>query len=75
MLAWAAAEDRVILTHDVSTMTAHAYERVVVGEAMPGLCELSACVMIAWAVEDILPITDCSLPGEWEGQACYLPVR
>ena len=25
VLAWAAQEDRVLLTHDVSTMTAHAY--------------------------------------------------
>ena len=25
--AWAAQEDRVLLTHDVSTMTAHAYAR------------------------------------------------
>ncbi len=28
VLAWAAAEERVLLTHDVATMTASAYERV-----------------------------------------------
>ena len=28
LLAWAAAQDRVLITHDVSTMTAYAYRRV-----------------------------------------------
>ena len=31
VLEWAAAEGRVVLTHDVSTMTKHAYERVRAG--------------------------------------------
>ena len=29
VLAWAAAEGRIVLTHDVSTMVGFAYERVV----------------------------------------------
>ena len=37
ILAWAAAEDRVLLTHDVHTMTAFAAERLANGEPMPGL--------------------------------------
>jgi predicted nuclease of predicted toxin-antitoxin system len=32
VLAWAAAENRVLLTHDVSTVTAHAYRTVMKGE-------------------------------------------
>ena len=32
VLEWAAREDRIVLTHDVSTMTRHAYERVQAGE-------------------------------------------
>ena len=39
LLAWAAEQDRVLLTHDVSTITAHAYRRVMRGEAMPGVFE------------------------------------
>jgi Domain of unknown function (DUF5615) len=31
ILAWAAAESRIILTHDVRTFSAHAYARVVKG--------------------------------------------
>ena len=32
LLAWAAAQDRVLITHDVSTMTAYAHRRMNAGE-------------------------------------------
>jgi predicted nuclease of predicted toxin-antitoxin system len=75
VLAWAAAESRVVLTHDVSTVTLHAFSRIKAGEPMPGVWELSRHVSVAQAVQDILLLTDCSLPGEWEGQVRYLPLR
>jgi len=37
VLAWAAEEDRVLLTHDVTTMTRHALERIARGEPVPGV--------------------------------------
>jgi hypothetical protein len=37
VLAWAAEDGRVLLTHDVTTMTRHALERVARCEAMPGV--------------------------------------
>ncbi|HEY2012950.1 MAG TPA: DUF5615 family PIN-like protein, partial [Bryobacteraceae bacterium] len=40
LLAWAADQDRVLLTHDVSTITAHAYRRIMRGDGMPGVFEL-----------------------------------
>lgn len=36
VLEWAAREGRVLLTHDVSTMTRYARERVRAGKPMPG---------------------------------------
>jgi len=75
LLAWAAAQQRVLLTHDVSTMTAHAYRRVMKGEPMPGVFEVSRTVSIRAVVDDIVLLTECSLPGEWEGQLRYLPLR
>ncbi|WP_248277560.1 DUF5615 family PIN-like protein [Brasilonema sp. UFV-L1] len=36
ILAWAAQENRVLLTHDVATITRYAYERVTQGLPMPG---------------------------------------
>jgi len=75
VLTWAAAENRVIITHDVSTMTMHAYSRAEAGQPMPGIWEVSRSVSVAQAIQDILLITDCSLLGEWEGQVRYLPLR
>jgi len=75
LLAWAAIQDRILLTHDVSTITAHAYRRVMKGDRMPGVFEVSRYVPVRAAVEDILLLTECSLPDEWEGQVRYLPLR
>ena len=75
VLEWAARENRVLITHDVSTMTKYAYDRVRRGEAMPGVFEISRSVPIGRAIEDILLVADCSLQNEWEGQVRYLPLQ
>ena len=75
LLAWAASQERVVLTHDVSTRTAHAYRRIAAGERMPGVFEVGRSVPIAVAIEEILLLAECSLVGEWEGQVRYLPLR
>ena len=75
VLEWAAQEGRVLLTHDVTTITRYAYERVQAGKTMPGVFEVSRRVPIGVAIEDILLIAECSLEGEWEGQVRYLPLR
>jgi hypothetical protein len=71
----AAEEGRVLLTHDVSTITAYAYRRVMKGERMPGVFEVSRAVSIRTAIEDIILLTECSSPGEWEDLVRYLPLR
>ena len=75
VLEWAAQQGRVLFTHDVSTMTRHAYERVLSGKRMPGVFEVSREVPMSLAIEDLLLIAECSLEGEWEGQVRYLPLR
>lgn len=75
LLAWAAAQNRVVITHDVSTLTAYAYRRVASGEYMPGVFEVSRYVSVAAVIDDILLLSACSVEGEWEGQFRYLPLR
>jgi len=75
VLDWAAAEGRLLASHDVSTLTAYACARVRAGQPMPGLIEAGPEVSIAAAIEDLLLIAECSQPGEWEGQVLYLPLR
>jgi hypothetical protein len=75
VLEWAAANDRIVLTHDVSTMTRFAYDRVREGKPMPGLFEVNRKVTLSIAIEEILLLAECSDAGEWEGQVRYLPLR
>jgi hypothetical protein len=75
ILAWTAQEGRVLLTHDVSTITHYAYERVREGKPMPGVFEVSRVIPIGRVIEDLLLLVECSLEGEWEGQIRYLPLR
>ena len=75
LLAWAAQQGRIILTHDVTTMTRYAYERVQAGGPMPGVFEVSRSVPIGTVIEDIMLLAESSLEGEWEGQIRYLPLR
>ncbi len=74
VLAWSAQEGRILLTHDVTTITHYAYERVRAGKPMPGVFEVVRGVSIGTAIEDLLLIAELSLDGEWEGQVRYLPL-
>ncbi len=75
VLEWTAREGRVLLTHDVTTMTRYAYDRVRAGETMPGVFEVSRNVPVGVAIEEVLLLAELSLEGEWEGQVRYLPLR
>lgn len=75
VLGWAAQEGRIVLTHDVATMTTFAYERIQAGLSMPALFEVSRRVPVELAIEEIILIAECSLEGEWEGQVRFLPLR
>lgn len=74
VLEWAAAEGRVLLTHDADTMPGHAYDRIVRDLPVPGLFVLRQSLPIGEAVEQIILIAVCSLEGEWDAQVRYLPL-
>jgi hypothetical protein len=75
ILAWAAQENRILLTHDVETITKFAYERMVTGFPMAGVFEIRQTVPIGAAIEEILLIAEYSEQSEWAGQVHYLPLR
>lgn len=75
VLEWVAQEGRVLLTHDVATITRYAYERVQDGKAMPGVFEVGRGVPVGLVIEEVLLLAEYSLDGEWEGQVRYLPLR
>ncbi len=75
VLDWAAREQRILLTHDVSTITHFAYQRVQASKPMPGVIEVNRAVPIGLVIEDILLLVEFSLENEWEGRVIYLPLR
>ena len=75
VLEWAARERRVLFTHDVSTITRYAYERISADKPMPGVFEVGRELPLGAVIEDILLLAECGFEGEWEGQVRYLPLR
>ena len=75
ILEWAAQAGRILLTHDVNTMTDHAYARVTQGLPMPGIFVVPQELSISQAIEDLLLIAECSIEEEYEGQVRYLPLQ
>ncbi|MGZ9225282.1 MAG: DUF5615 family PIN-like protein [Anaerolineales bacterium] len=75
ILEWAANKDRILLTHDVSTITKYAYDRVSAGKYMPGEIEVSRKVPLGTAINEILYIVEVCEHGELEGQIIYLPLK
>jgi hypothetical protein len=73
LLEWAAEQDRILLTHDVSTMVGFAYARIAAGLAMPGVVEVPTSLPVRRIVDDLEMFLGASFPGEWNGQVLYLP--
>ena len=74
VLEWAAREERLVLTHDVNTMTADAWARVRAGLPMPGLVEVSSEMSVGQAIDEIRLLVLASRTGELEGQVIFLPL-
>lgn len=75
ILAWAAEQGRILLTHDASTLLKHAYDRVRRGQPMPGVFVSSQYLSLSAAIESILLLAEGSFEGEHEGRVINLPLR
>lgn len=74
LLEWAAAEDRLLLSHDYKTVPRYAYDRVDEGQPMPGVIICDQAIAPGAAIEEILLIAECSEPGENENLVLFLPL-
>ena len=75
VLEWAAKENRILLTHDATTITKYAYKRINEGLTMPGVFEIKMSSHLGEVIDDILLLADYSYEDEWEGQIVYLPLK
>ena len=74
VLQWAADQGRIVVTHDISTLAKHAFDRIAAGQPMPGVFEVRAVAPLGQAIDDLLLLAECSLEGESEGQVRFLPL-
>ena len=69
ILDWAARQQRVVLTHDVNTMTRFAIERIKRGEPMAGIFIVhQESGPLSTIIDDLLLLDECSDTAEWSAQ-------
>jgi predicted nuclease of predicted toxin-antitoxin system len=74
ILIWAAENDRVLLTHDKSTVPSFAYDRIVSNEKMPGVF-ICGGMTVREIIEELLIIDTASDQIEWANQVWFLPLK
>lgn len=73
VLAVAARENRILVTHDRETMPVH-FARFIVDTTSTGVLIISQTGAIRDAIEQILMIWSASQADEWRNQLVYLPL-
>ena len=74
VIAWAASNGRVLVTHDVNTMIEAALDRVLARQTMPGVVAVPQHLGIGAAISDLVLIARCAKPADLEGQIWFLPL-
>ncbi len=73
VLARAAAEGRILVTHDRKTMPRH-FAAFIARETSPGLLVIPQSLAVAPAVEDLLLIWSATEATEWVNRVAFLPL-
>ncbi len=74
VLVWAAKENRIVLTHDVSTMTFEVARRLQDRLPLPGAFFVSQSLPVGVAIEELLLVVQYSLDGEYQNQIRFIPL-
>jgi predicted nuclease of predicted toxin-antitoxin system len=74
ILAWAAVNGCILLTHDRATMPDFAYARLMRGESMAGMFVVNDRMPIRQAIDELLLLIDCSDQSKWSRTVLYLPL-
>ena len=73
ILAWAASQQRILITGDLDTMVGFAWAKVQSGEPMPGVLALLENIGIGRVLDDVLLVALCYAPEEIKDQVLYIP--
>lgn len=74
ILAWAAAEERILLTHDRDTVPGFAYDRVRGGQPMPGIFLVSDQMPKGQAIAELLLAIECYTADDCKNLVRHFPL-
>jgi hypothetical protein len=74
VLAWAAEQERILVTHDRRTMPYYATSRIARAEKVAGVVVVSRQLPISQVINDLQIIVLCSDMIEWENIVKHLPL-
>ena len=74
LLDYAAAQGFIVVSHDVNTMPAAAYERLAEGRGITGLFMVQQSLPIGPIIDDLCLVWSASELEEWANQVVFLPI-
>jgi predicted nuclease of predicted toxin-antitoxin system len=74
ILAWAAANNRIVVTHDQAIMPDFAYARVGAGQPLSGVFVVPDRLGVRQVIEELLVGEACSAQAAWAGWVVELPL-
>lgn len=74
ILDFAAHNHWLVVSHDVNTMTAEAFDRLTAGQPMSRLLLVHQRDPIGSIIDSLLLIWEATEAEEWAGEVCYLPL-
>jgi hypothetical protein len=74
VLAWAAANGRTLLTHDLSTMIPAMQGRLRLSESCAPVVLVPDSLAVSQAIGDILLLDEYALDSDWAPGVLYLPL-
>jgi hypothetical protein len=74
ILEWAAEQDRILLTHDRSTMQRHVDARLAAGLRVGGVCVVKQIGPLGRRIEDLLLLIQSLVERDWEYPIWHVPI-
>jgi hypothetical protein len=74
VLDWAAAQGRIVITHDHRTMRPCAEERLKAGQSMAGLILVPQTAALGQVIGDLVLVAEATTAEEWNGTIVFLPL-
>jgi Domain of unknown function (DUF5615) len=75
VLAYAADNGSIVVSHDVNTMPSAAYARISSDQKMAGLLMVKQSDPVGMIISCLIMIWSASEAEEWGNQVCFLPLR